>query len=177
FLIIEEKPSKVRFVTRDEWGAQPAAEPLEPLKLPVPYVIISHTVTDFCTTQAECTFRVRFAQTFHIESRHWSDIAYNFLVGGDGLVYVGRGWNYVGAHSFGYNNKSIGISCIGTFNSLKPSKTQLYALELLIETGVELGKIAKDYKLLGHRQISQTLSPGEALYSELITWPHWSLNV
>ncbi|XP_026670043.1 uncharacterized protein LOC108625779 isoform X1 [Ceratina calcarata] len=173
----EEKPSKVRFVTRDEWGAQPAAEPLEPLKLPVPYVIISHTVTDFCTTQAECTFRVRFAQTFHIESRHWSDIAYNFLVGGDGLVYVGRGWNYVGAHSFGYNNKSIGISCIGTFNSLKPSKTQLYALELLIETGVELGKIAKDYKLLGHRQISQTLSPGEALYSELITWPHWSLNV
>lgn len=170
----EEKPSRVRFVTRDEWGAQPSSAPLEPLKHPVPYVIISHTATDFCTTQAACTFRVRFAQTFHIESRNWHDIAYNFLVGGDGLAYVGRGWDYVGAHSFLYNNISIGISCIGTFNNITPSKTQLYALSQLIQTGVELGKIAKDFKLIGHRQISKTLSPGEALYAEIIKWPNWS---
>lgn len=32
-------------------------------------------------------------QTFHIESRGWGDIAYNFLVGGDGSIYVGRGWD------------------------------------------------------------------------------------
>ncbi|KYN01812.1 PREDICTED: peptidoglycan-recognition protein LC-like [Cyphomyrmex costatus] len=166
--------TSVRFVERNEWGAQPPADPLNKMKLPVPYVIISHTATEFCTTQSECTFHVRFAQTFHIESRKWSDIAYNFLVGGDGLAYVGRSWDYVGAHSFGFNNRSIGISFIGTFNSVVPPKTQLHAAQKIIELGVKAGKISPDYKLLGHRQVSKTLSPGEALYNEIKKWPHWS---
>lgn len=168
------KVKNVRFVERNEWGAQPPSEQLTKMKLPVPYVIISHTVTEFCSTQSDCTFHVRFAQTFHIESRKWSDIAYNFLVGGDGLAYVGRSWDYMGAHSFGYNNISIGISFIGTFNAVIPPKRQLYAAQRIIELGVEAGKIAPDYKLLGHRQISETLSPGDALYSIIKTWPHWS---
>lgn len=80
----------------------------------------------------------------------------------------------MGAHAFGYNNISIGISFIGTFNTVKPSKQQLYVVQKLIELGVEKGKIAPDYKLLGHRQVSQTVSPGDALYSVIQTWPHWS---
>ncbi|XP_019884468.1 peptidoglycan-recognition protein LC isoform X2 [Camponotus floridanus] len=166
--------TSVRFVKRNEWGAQPPSETLTKLKLPVPYVIISHTATEFCETQSECTMHVRFAQTFHIESRKWSDIAYNFLVGGDGLAYIGRSWDYVGAHSFNYNIKSIGISFIGTFNTVKPPKIQIHAAQKIIEIGVKTGKIAPNYKLLGHRQISKTLSPGDALYSEIQTWPHWS---
>nr|XP_012138566.1 PREDICTED: peptidoglycan-recognition protein LC-like isoform X2 [Megachile rotundata] len=168
------KVKNVRFVERNEWGAQPPSEQLIKMKLPVPYVIISHTATEFCTTQSECTFHVRFAQTFHIESRKWSDIAYNFLVGGDGLVYVGRSWDYMGAHAFGFNNISIGIAFIGTFNSVIPPKNQLYAAQKVIELGVEHGKIAPDYKLLAHRQVSKTLSPGDALYSIIQTWPHWA---
>lgn len=164
----------VRFVARNEWGAQPPTEPLTKMKLPVPYVIISHTATEHCTTQSECTLHVRFAQTFHIESRKWTDIGYNFLVGGDGLAYVGRSWDYMGAHAFGYNNKSIGISFIGTFNTVVPPKVQIHAAQKIIELGVKGGKIAKDYKLLGHRQVSKTLSPGDALYSIIKTWPHWS---
>ncbi|XP_006565566.1 peptidoglycan-recognition protein LC isoform X3 [Apis mellifera] len=169
-----DKIKNIRFIERKEWGAQPPTTQLIKMKLPVPYVIISHTATQFCSTQSECTFYVRFAQTFHIESRNWSDIGYNFLVGGDGYVYVGRSWDYMGAHAFGYNNISIGISFIGTFNTVKPSKQQLYVVQKLIELGVEKGKIAPDYKLLGHRQVSQTVSPGDALYSVIQTWPHWS---
>lgn len=169
-----EGVTSVRFVERNEWGAQPPLEPLRKMKLPVPYVIISHTATDFCSTQSECTFHVRFAQTFHIESRNWSDIAYNFLVGGDGLAYVGRSWDYVGAHAFNFNNKSIGISFIGTFISIVPPKSQLQAAQKIIEIGVKAGKISPDYKLLGHRQVSTTVSPGDALYNEIKKWPHWS---
>lgn len=164
----------VRFIERSEWGAQPPAEPLKKMKLPVPYVIISHTATELCLSQSECTFHVRFAQTFHIESRKWSDIAYNFLVGGDGYAYVGRSWDYIGAHSFGFNNISVGISFIGTFNSVIPNASQLHAAQQLIKVGVEAGKIAPNYKLLGHRQVSATLSPGDALYKVIQTWPHWS---
>ncbi|XP_046734927.1 uncharacterized protein LOC124404636 [Diprion similis] len=166
--------NNLRFVTRDEWGAQPPTEPLGKLKLPVPYVVISHTATDFCDTQSTCTFRVRFAQTFHIESRNWSDIAYSFLIGGDAYAYIGRGWDHVGAHTYGYNTRSIGISFIGTYNTVAPSDHQMHALEQLIEIGVKSGKIAADYKLLGHRQVSKTLSPGDALYNIIKTWPHWS---
>ncbi|KAJ8687423.1 hypothetical protein QAD02_023217 [Eretmocerus hayati] len=169
--------SGVCIVSRVEWGAQPPNEPdgNKPLSVqPVPYVIISHTATTFCYTQAQCVLNVRVAQTFHIESRGWDDIAYNFLVGGDGLVYEGRGWDIEGAHTFNYNRKSIGISFIGTFNTAEPTNAQLYAAQKLIELGLKIGKIDKDYKLLGHRQCIKTESPGEVLYNIIKTWKHWS---
>ncbi|KAK9302106.1 hypothetical protein QLX08_005824 [Tetragonisca angustula] len=169
-----DKIKNVHFIERNEWGAQPPVTNLIKMNLPVPYVIISHTVTEFCETRSECIFFVRNTQTYHIESRKYSDIAYNFLVGGDGYVYVGRSWDYMGAHAFGFNNRSIGISFIGTFNTVVPPKSQLHAAQRIIELGVENGKIAPDYKLLGHRQVSRTLSPGNALYSVIQTWTHWS---
>ncbi|XP_067002918.2 peptidoglycan-recognition protein LC isoform X2 [Anabrus simplex] len=164
---------KLRMIPRREWLAQPVGRPLDPLHHPVPYVIISHSATEQCELQAACTLQVRLIQTFHIESKGWFDIGYNFLVGGDGYCYVGRGWDSVGAHAFGYNNRSIGINFIGTFNDVLPPKKQLRAAKLVIEEGVKLGKIAPDYKLLAHRQVSGTESPGKRLYKELQTWPHW----
>lgn len=37
------------------------------------------------------------------------------MVGGDGNVYEGTGWSTEGAHTIGYNRKSIGIAFIGNF--------------------------------------------------------------
>ncbi len=45
----------------------------------------------------------------------WSDIGYNFLIGGDGNAYMGRGWDRVGAHTVGYNDISVAFSLIGNF--------------------------------------------------------------
>lgn len=142
--------------------------------MPVPYVIILHTATENCSSQAQCVFHVRFIQTFHIESRNWWDIGYNFLVGGDGEAYEGRGWKSEGAHTYGYNSRSIGIAFIGTFNSFKPPQRQIAACKQLIAKGVELGYIKKDYKLLAARQLQTTQSPGAALYEDIKTWDHWS---
>ncbi|GLH07347.1 Uncharacterized protein GBIM_12823 [Gryllus bimaculatus] len=165
---------KLRIMQRKEWLAQPLAAPLPILTTPVPYVIISHTATEQCLKIAECILQVRTVQTFHIESRGWWDIGYNFLVGGDGFAYTGRGWDTIGAHAYGYNNVSIGISFIGTFNTVLPPARQLTAAKQLIELGVKLGKISENYKLLGHKQVSATESPGNVLYQELQKWPHWS---
>ena len=74
------------------------------------------------------SFQVRNIQMFHIETRKWSDIAYNFLVGGDGLAYEGRGWDQVGAHTYGYNIKSIGIALVGTFMKELPPNRQVKLL-------------------------------------------------
>ncbi|XP_071564587.1 uncharacterized protein [Temnothorax nylanderi] len=164
----------LRIVERDEWGARPPSESLRPRKLPVPYVIICHTVTAFCTTQSKCANQLRIMQDYQMKN-NFSDIAYNFLVGGDGLAYVGRSWNYKGAHSSDYNGISIGIGFIGDFTSVVPPKTQLNAAQKLIEFGVEAKKIASDYILLGNRQVVNSESPGDALYNEIRNnWKNWS---
>lgn len=91
----------LRIVTRDEWIAQPPSNPLTDLQLPVSRVIIAHTAAEGCQTQEECMFQVRYIQTFHMDSMNWDDIGYNFLVGGDGNVYEGRGWLKQGSHTKG----------------------------------------------------------------------------
>ena len=48
----------------------------------------------------------------------WSDIGYSFLVGGDGNIYEGRGWDRVGAHTSGYNSVGLAWSYIGSFTSV-----------------------------------------------------------
>ncbi|KAJ0183893.1 hypothetical protein K1T71_000316 [Dendrolimus kikuchii] len=169
-------PNHLRIVSRSEWLAQPVENELDKIRQPVPWVIITHTATESCTTQSECLFRVRLIQTYHIESRKWFDIGYNFLVAGDGSAYYGRGWDYIGAHTLGYNKYSIGIAFIGTFNNEAPPKKQIEACEKLIKRGVELGKISKDYKLFAHRQLASTLSPGDKLYDIIKEWPHFVRN-
>lgn len=124
-------------------------------------------------SQATCTFRVRFIQTFHIESLDFNDIGYNFLVGGDGAAYEGRGWNKEGAHTKGYNKRTICIAFIGTFNKVAPPERQVFAAKLIIKQGLQLNKLSHDYKLYGHRQLMGTESPGAVLYDQITKWPHW----
>lgn len=52
---------------------------------------------------------------FHMDVREWDDIAYSFLVGEDGLVYEGRGWDTVGSHAPWYNFRSLGTLLEITF--------------------------------------------------------------
>lgn len=104
----------------------------------------------------------------------WDDIAYNFLVGGDDAVYVGRGWNIQGAHTRSFNSKSIGIGFIGTFIDVAPTKGQLCAAQKLMEEGVRLGKLTDDYSIYGQNQLTQSISPGQQLFNIIKTWSHWS---
>lgn len=165
------KCQELQIVSKSEWGALPTTNFLDH---PTPNVIISHTVTNSCLNKSECSSLCRFIQMYHIESRHWDDIAYNFLIGGDGLVYEGRAWDIVGAHTKEFNAKSIGIAFIGDFNKESPSENSLVALRSLLEEGVKNGKLAKEYKLLGQLQVSGGSSPGETLYNEIKKWDHWS---
>jgi len=106
----------LRIVSRKEWKAR---KPLDFQILPVtptPYVVIHHGgLRSYCCDKEACSAIVRSYQNFHMDDRGWSDIGYNFVIGEDGNVYEGRGWNYVGAHAPGYNTQSIGICIIGDF--------------------------------------------------------------
>ncbi|XP_058838801.1 peptidoglycan-recognition protein LC isoform X4 [Topomyia yanbarensis] len=169
----------LRIVTRNEWLAQPPKETLALLKLPVHKVIIAHTASEGCTTQAQCVFMTSNIQEFHMaeDSRNYSDIAYNYLVGGEGNAYEGRGWDKQGAHTKGFNDDSICIAFIGTFISIEPPITQLSAAKQLIKMGLEQGKLVKNYELYGHRQLAPFESPGGALFKIIKKWPNWSAKL
>ena len=164
----------VKLIGRKMWLAQPALHPPIPLEHPVNYIVILHTATEECHTQSECAFVTKQIQNYHIGGHGWLDIGYSFLIGGDGNVYEGRGWDSRGAFAKSHNHLAIGIAVIGTFTVVVPSDRQIFALNYWIEEGVRLKKISPDYKILTHRQLSDTSSPGSAFVRLIQTWPRWS---
>uniref|UniRef100_A0A2M3ZHU2 Putative peptidoglycan recognition protein long class n=1 Tax=Anopheles braziliensis TaxID=58242 RepID=A0A2M3ZHU2_9DIPT len=169
-------PKPLRLVTRTEWLAQPPREELTDLKLPVNNVIIAHTATEGCTTQQTCMASVRHIQTLHY-NQGFGDIGYNFLIGGDGQVYEGRGWNKQGAHTRGFNTISQGIAFIGNYETIdRPEDAQIEQLVMLLRNGTDTGKLNQNYKLYGALQVKATLSPGKFLMEKLTQLPHFSLE-
>ncbi|XP_005183249.1 peptidoglycan-recognition protein LC isoform X2 [Musca domestica] len=168
--------SALEIVVRDQWLAQPPIKDMIPLKLPVERIIVIHTRTADCETQAACTFTVRYTQTFNIESQQQDDIIYNFLIGGDGNVYEGRGWDYRGSVIQGYNDDSISLAYIGSFKKQMPSEKQLNVTRLLLAEGVRLGKLSSDYRIVGANKLdpTSTATSADALYESFKDWPHWS---
>ncbi|XP_013109986.2 peptidoglycan-recognition protein LC isoform X3 [Stomoxys calcitrans] len=166
----------LRIVPRDGWLAQPPINPWVQLDPPVARVIVIDTKTTNCETQAACTFTVRNTQTFNIESQRQDDIIYNFLIGGDGNVYEGRGWDNRGSTIKGYNDDSISLAYIGSFKTTKPSDKQLKVTKLLLEEGVRLDKLSPDYRIVGANKLdpASTAASADGLYESFQNWPHWS---
>ena len=61
----------------------------------------------------------------------------------------------------------------GTFDTVAPPEKQLQQAKDLISISVEKKKLAADYILVGHRELTDTDSPGDALYKIIKTWPRW----
>lgn len=101
---------------------------------------------------------------YHMNEKHYDDIGYNFLIGSDGNVLVGRGWEFAGAHTQGYNSDSVGIAFVGNFQGKSPTSDALSAAEHLINYGVEIKKISDYYKGYDYKQLAASTSPGEEMY-------------
>lgn len=100
-------------VDRSTWGARTPKGTTPLPHPPATYVVVIHTASDPCDIEASCSAEVREIQKMHMDLQQFDDIAYNFLVGGDGQTYEGRSWDLVGAFARGVNNKSLGIAFIG----------------------------------------------------------------
>jgi N-acetylmuramoyl-L-alanine amidase len=140
------------------------------MKIPVSHVFIHHTEGNSCGTKVKCSQAVRNIQGFHQKTRGWEDIGYNFLVGGDGNIYEGRGWGKVGAHTRGMNNKAIAISFVGNYMKSTPSNKMLVVAQKLIDCGKEKGFISKNAQIHGHRDQNCTECPGNKLYAIIKSW-------
>ena len=67
----------------------------------------------------------------------WPDIGYNFLVGEDGRAYEGRGWDEIGAHTYGYNDNAVAVSVMGTYTSVVPGTAAQNALKNVFDCAVQ----------------------------------------
>ncbi|XP_072043719.1 peptidoglycan-recognition protein SC2-like [Amphiura filiformis] len=163
---------QVNIISRAEWEAREPKD-IEILPGPVMYSFIHHTAMEQCFTQSDCSEMVRSIQNYHMDSNGWSDIGYSFLIGEDGNVYEGRGWDRVGAHTKGYNDVGLAFSIMGDFTKILPKQNALDLAQNMIACGLHLGKIESDYTLRGHRDMGSTACPGDDLYAEIKTWPHY----
>jgi N-acetylmuramoyl-L-alanine amidase len=74
---------------------------------------------------------LRETEAFHIHTRGYRAIAYNYLIQPSGRVYEGRGWEKHGAHTLN-NNEDIGICFVGDYSNYKLTRRQVLAYKLLL---------------------------------------------
>jgi N-acetylmuramoyl-L-alanine amidase len=80
------------------------------------YNYLNTIILSSCYDDQSCIQRVQEIQKIHQNNQGWADIGYHFLVGENGKVYEGRGWNREAAHSSGWNNDAFGKSVSVAFS-------------------------------------------------------------
>lgn len=110
--------------------------------------------------QADEMAILRGWQRYHIDSKGWTDIAYNFAVGNSGLSYRLRGFNRSGATSGDYegdgikeNYEALAIVWLGGQGHGISLAAKATMGRLIRESGQSL--------ILGHRNVKQTACPGD----------------
>ncbi|XP_068081280.1 peptidoglycan-recognition protein SC2 isoform X2 [Anabrus simplex] len=160
-------------VNRTMWQSRLARDTSPLLVQPATRVVILHTVTAQCFTMEDCAQQVRDLQSEHIDHYGMGDISFNFLIGGDGRTYEGRGWDTKGDFSSLLTNRALGVAFIGNFEKTTPSPKQLAEARLFLSESVKRKKLYAGYQLVGARQLDETESPGQKLYDIIKTWQHW----
>ena len=83
---------------------------------------------------------MRDTQKYHMDTRKYADIAYNFVIMPSGRVYEGRGRAVMGAHTLGHN-EDCGIVFAGDYTKRKLTWRQVRAYNLLRrKMGISKGK-------------------------------------
>ena len=112
-------------------------------------IIIHHSATKDTGTVSWGAIR-----KYHVETCGWRDIGYNYgieLVGDDYEILVGRFEDEIGAHTKGWNQRSIGICMVGDFDTSPPPIKQINLTVELVQYLMRTYDI-KAYGVKGHRE-------------------------
>ncbi|GAB7004221.1 hypothetical protein JCM18899A_16930 [Nocardioides sp. AN3] len=176
--------TKPYIYSRAQWGAdEKLREQTAPSYGTVHGAFVHHTVNANDYTAAEVPAIIRSIYTYHVKSRGWRDIGYNYLIDRFGRIWEGRyggvDRNVVGAHTENYNNDSFGASAIGNFDIAAPPQQVVGAFGALFGWKLALNGVsaaARNVKIqghvfassiMGHRDTKSTACPGRYLYARI----------
>ncbi|CAF4574071.1 unnamed protein product, partial [Rotaria sp. Silwood2] len=159
---------------RAGWGARKPTSITNLTRKPLSFYVIHHTYQPpNCYDDVSCIQRVQAIQDLHQIDRGWVDIGYHFLVGENGKVYEGRGWDRQGAHAPEWNDDAYGICIIGDFRTASPNEKALNAVDSWLRCGIALGHVKNDYYIITHRQSQRpgyTECPGDGTFNVVNKW-------
>ena len=178
-------PAMPTIYSRAQWGADESIRNKSALRYgTVSAGFVHHTVNANDYTEAQVPGILRSIYAYHVKSRGWSDIGYNFLVDRFGRIWEGRyggvDKNVVGAHTLGYNDYAFAMSAIGNFDVVEPPDVMLRAYGALFawklalngvnpaSTSQQVGK-STFQAINGHRDAGSTACPGRYLYAKIPT--------
>ena len=114
---------------------------------------IKYGVIHCADTPADMDIGAKEINEWHI-ARGWAAIGYHFVIRRNGQVEKGRDldgdgdvFDEQGAHVAGYNKNSIGICLVGGMGGFNFTRTQMAALDTLID---DINHILKGIEWLGH---------------------------
>ncbi|WP_107772157.1 FG-GAP-like repeat-containing protein [Nocardioides sediminis] len=177
------KAAQPTIFSRAQWGADESIRNKGSLRYgSISAGFVHHTVNANNYTEAQVPGIIRSIYAYHVKSRGWSDIGYNFLVDRFGRIWEGRYGGIdkpvVGAHTLGYNDYAFAMSAIGNFDTVQPPEVMLQAYGALFawklglhgvnpaSMSQQVGK-SKFPAINGHRDAGSTACPGRYLYAKL----------
>ncbi|MDR3116332.1 MAG: N-acetylmuramoyl-L-alanine amidase [Bifidobacteriaceae bacterium] len=168
------------------WGANESWMKWQPNFINYKGVVIHHTAGSNDYTKSESAGIVRSIYSYHANTLGWGDIGYNFLVDKYGQIFEGRypsRYHQVeGAHAYGANAYTFGISAMGNYETAVPSNELLESISAIINWKFNALGINPDGKayigtesqgvqylstILGHRDVGATACPGKNLYADM----------
>lgn len=158
FVLYILQTSSNLLIERSSWDNNPNRTAHNPMTLPIQRIIM--TFTDDQTTCVSSSKCIDMIRSMHIKySRQFGDIPFNFIIGDDGHVYEGRGFNQQGLivredylpHT---DNSGLVIAFIGNYSSVKPNERQQSILREFLEQFVSLGVMDIDYTVLSQSSIN-----------------------
>lgn len=144
------------YIARNEWGAIDSGKRLHGFWRPVQGIVIHHT-----TGPSDAPWeRVRGHDRYHVNTRGWDSIAYNWLVSGEtGEIFEGRGWKR-GAATRGWNSKTISVAYVGDSDVAFTESGKNAILTVVEACRAEFGN---HLWVKSHKDFSATSCPGDTL--------------
>jgi hypothetical protein len=179
--------------SRAAWGADETMRTGSPSYASSLYAVtVHHTASSNSYEPEDVPGIMRSFYAYHTQSRGWSDIGYNVIVDKYGTAWEGRAGGLdkpvIGAHAGGFNTGTVGVSIIGTYDSVQPTNASLEKVAAI--AAWKLSSYGRDPKgtvtltsggstkysagtrvtlprIFGHRDVSSTACPGVEGYAAL----------
>ena len=152
----------MNFISRTDWHARPpkrAFTQLRPSR--VVGIVVHHSGV---ANPPDGVNAVRAYERYHIDTRGWNAIAYNWLVDERGVIYEGRGPGIVSGATKHYNFKTESI-CYTGYGGTKLPEVALISITEVIEN--VQSRYGGRLWLKGHQDLAATTCPGSELYAWL----------